>query len=132
MRRLVQAGLQLLVGFAVLLGPSERLCADEQDVVCPICTMASNASTPYPSRASCTLVRGTANTLWGWTELIRQPALAAKKGDNVLVGVAQGFGDSVKRTALGLAEVFTFWTPQTAHGPLDLADDCPLCMKRRK
>lgn len=122
---------QLLIGCAVLLGLSEPLSAGDK-VVCPICSKASNESTPYPSRAACTLVRGTANTLWGWTELIRQPALAAKEGDNVLVGVAQGLGYSVKRTALGLAEVFTFWSPKTAHGSLHLADDCPLCMRRPK
>lgn len=124
--------LPFLLGVVVLVGLSAPLSAEEQAVVCPICTRASNDATSYPSKAGCTLARGTANTLWGWTELIRQPALAAKEGDNALVGVAQGLSDSVKRTAVGLAEVLTFWTPKTARGYLDLAEDCPLCMRRTK
>lgn len=120
-----------MVGLVVFLGVSGLARADEprSSTTCPICSKAGNNNATYASKASCTLARGAANTLFGWTELIRQPAQEVKAGGNVFTGIATGLGKGVRRTFAGAGEVLTFWTPKTKNGYLHFADDCPLCMK---
>lgn len=119
----------LLIWLAFLAGTPPPIGAEERS--CPVCNRASSETVSYPSKAGCTLVRGTTNALLGWTELIRQPALEVKRGGNLATGLAQGVGQGVKRTAVGIAEALTFWTPKMNHGYLHFAHDCPLCMKNK-
>ena len=105
--------------------------AGEQETLCPICKRASSDTASYPSKAGNTLIRGTANALLGWTEIIRQPAQEVKAGGNVFTGIAKGAGQGVKRTLAGAGEVLTFWTPKVQHRYVHFADDCPVCMGKR-
>ncbi|MBI3011364.1 MAG: hypothetical protein HYY58_02595 [Candidatus Omnitrophica bacterium] len=120
------------VGLAVFLGGPARALGEEQGAMCPVCSKASDERAAYPSKAGYTLIRGAANTLFGWTELIRQPAQEVKAGGNVLTGIAKGMSQSVIRTFVGTGEVLTFWTPKVQRGYLHFADDCPLCMGKQK
>ncbi len=99
--------------------------------VCPICSKASSDTSSYPVKATNTLLRGTANTLLGWTELIRQPTQTVKEGGNLLTGVARGVGLGVKRTLAGAGEVLTFWTPKVKNSYIHFAEDCPICMGKQ-
>ena len=99
--------------------------------VCLICHRATDESTAYSEKAGRTLVRGAANTALGWTELISQPVHEAKSGGNVFMGIGKGIGLSVQRTASGLGEILTFWTPKVNNQYVHFATDCPICMKQR-
>lgn len=122
-----------IVGISIVLGgaPSARAEQREQREICPLCKQAANDSAGYSSKAGYTLVRGTANALFGWTELIRQPATEVKSGGNVLTGLSKGVGETVKRTFGGLGEMLTFWTPKVHDHYLHYSEDCPLCMGRK-
>ena len=100
--------------------------------MCPICQRAGDETASYSSKAGNTLVRGAANTLFGWTEVIRQPALEAKAGRNVLSGMAKGVGQGVARTLTGVGEVLTFWTPKIQNRYVHFAEDCPICMGQKQ
>lgn len=115
--------------FAVIAAsPSVR--AEEH--VCQVCSKAGKDSASYGAKAGTTLTRGAANTLFGWTELFRQPAEEAKSGGNVLTGIGKGIGQSVKRTLGGVGEILTFWTPKVNNHYLAFSSDCPVCMKRKE
>ena len=120
-----------MVGFAIWLSTSALARAGEAPV-CPICKKAGDQTASYSSKAGYTLARGTANTLLGWTELIREPAAEVRGGGNVLTGIAKGVGRSVTRTMGGVGELLTFWTPKTKSGYVHFANDCPICMGRRR
>jgi len=111
---------------------SENRRSEPPVTTCPICRRASDNASSYSTKAGSTLARGVANTLFGWTELIRQPAQEVKGGGNVAVGMGKGFVEGAKRTMGGLGELFTFWTPKVQHGYIHFAHDCPLCMKRQQ
>lgn len=115
----------LMLGGMVLLGFSGPVMAKEG--MCPVCSKASDESASYPAKAGYTLVRGAANTLLGWTELIRQPTTEVKNGGNVFVGLGKGVGQTVKRTLAGAGEVLTFWTPKVQGHYVHFAQDCPVC-----
>ena len=119
-------------GIVIVLGllAAPRPAAAEAKV-CPVCGRASQDDTPYATKAGTTLTRGAANTVFGWTELIRQPAAEAKAGGNVFTGMAKGLGESFKRTLGGVGDVLTFWTPKVNHHYLAFSGDCPVCMKNR-
>ena len=121
-------GLMLMA--AGLIGAPQSTAAEEQKV-CPVCGRAGHDEVRYSVKAGTTLSRGAANTLFGWTELIRQPADEVKAGGNVMTGIAKGVGESVKRTLGGVGEVLTFWTPKVHHHYLSFSNDCPVCMKNR-
>ncbi len=104
------------------IGAPASAATTEEHATCPICSKANDASAPYAERAGHELARGALNLTLGWTELIRQPAKKARKGGNVFLGMATGVSHSVVRTARGLGEILTFWTPKNTH----LSDDCPL------
>ena len=112
-----------------LLAVSRSASAEEH--ACQVCAKAGNDSASYGSKAGTTLTRGAANTLFGWTELIRQPVDEVKSGGNVLTGIAKGFGGSLRRTLGGVGEVLTFWTPKVNNHYLAFSKDCPVCMKRQ-
>lgn len=99
--------------------------------LCPICKYTANKEA-YSTKAGTTFVRGAANTMFGWTEFIRQPAQEVKSGGNVFSGIAKGFGEGMKRTASGIGEVLTFWTPKVNNEYVHFANDCPICMGRRQ
>jgi putative exosortase-associated protein (TIGR04073 family) len=94
---------------------------------CPICRQANNQQAPYAEKAGSTLVRGAINTAFGWTELLVQPTEEVNRGGNLATGVGKGIGLAIKRTALGLGELLTFWTPKGKEGHAILARDCPIC-----
>ena len=120
------------VGLAALMGAAGPVLAAEQGRICPVCSRASAEMASYPSKAGNTLVRGAANTLLGWTELIRQPADEAKGGGNVAVGLGKGIGRTVTRTLAGVGEILTFWTPKMQGSYLHFANDCPLCVGKQQ
>ena len=119
------------LGGSLLLARPGVSEADAQRTVCPVCAQANSDTASYPDKAGHTLLRGVTNVLFGWTELIREPAQEARAGGNVFVGILQGAGQSVRRTAAGAGELLTFWTPKTPHGYLHMATDCPLCMGKQ-
>ena len=96
-------------------------------VRCPICQAANNQNTPYPQRASLSLLRGATNAAFGWTELLLQPAAEAEQGGNLAAGVGRGIGMAMKRTGVGFGELFTFWVPKGKQGYPILTEDCPIC-----
>lgn len=108
--------------------PSSTPAQPAVPATCPICGRAGNPAT-YADKAGTTLVRGASNTLFGWTELLRQPVQEAKAGGNVFVGIGKGLGESVMRTFAGAGEILTFWTPKTKDGYVQFSTDCPICMK---
>lgn len=112
----------LAVSLAAMGAAAAPAGAAEDHHLCPICSKANSDSVGYGERAGTTLARGALNMTLGWTELIRQPAKKARKGGNVFAGMATGVGHGIARTARGLGEVLTFWTPKNTH----LSDDCPL------
>ena len=120
----------LAIGVAIVLGGSGSVLAAQKGQ-CPVCTKASDEAASYSSKAGYTLARGAANTLLGWTELIRQPATEVKAGGNVFTGLAKGVGHTVTRTFSGVGEVLTFWTPKTKTGYIHFAKDCPVCMGKQ-
>lgn len=129
MRGVARALLGTALGWTVLCGGAATATANEGDM-CAICRKANKETVAYPTKAGYTLVRGATNTVFGWTEVIRQPALEAKGGGNVFVGIGKGVGYGVERTLAGVGEILTFWMPKVQHHYLHLAHDCPLCMKR--
>jgi len=133
-----------LVGLAVVLGASQPVAAKDPTAaesqqaavtdgpVCPICGTMKRQDVSYPAKAGTTLVRGVSNILFGWTEIIREPAQEAREGRNVrnvMVGMANGVGHGIARTAVGVGELLTFWTPKINNRYVSLAEDCPICMK---
>ena len=108
---------------------SQTARAEEQ--VCQVCSKAGHDDTSYGAKAGTTLTRGAANTLFGWTELIRQPVNEVKAGGNLLTGIAKGLGESLKRTGGGVGEILTFWTPKVKDHYLAFSNDCPVCMKHK-
>ena len=120
--------LGLVAGFAIqmLMAPVARA---QEGAICPVCHRSTSQQddAAYASKAGHTLVRGAANVLFGWTDLIRQPAVDVKQGGNVFSGLAHGLGQGLKRTAGGVAEVLTFWTPKVNGNYLKFSQDCPVC-----
>ena len=116
--------------FAILIGCPAQARAEERKM-CPICMKAGDQKASYSEKASYTLARGTTNTLFGWTELIRQPANEVKDGGNVFAGLGKGVGEAVKRTLGGAAELVTFWTPKVHDTYLHFSKDCPVCMNNK-
>ena len=118
------------VGFVVSsllqVGFAQPVMAKEE-TICPICHRAIQEDTSYSEKAGHTLARGAANTLLGWTDLIRQPAQEARRGGNVLTGLAEGAGRSVTRTLSGVGDLLTFWTPKIQGRYVHFARDCPVC-----
>jgi putative exosortase-associated protein (TIGR04073 family) len=94
---------------------------------CPICGQPSK---DYGSKAGKTFARGALNALMGWTEMMRQPAVEAREGHNVVGGIGKGIRHSTQRTLAGIGELFTFWTPKGPDGYIEFANDCPICMGR--
>lgn len=121
-----------LVGLASPGQAAEPAAHTESGTICPICQRAQDEHATYPSKAGYTLVRGATNTLFGWTEVIRQPADEVKAGGNVFAGIAHGVGRGIGRTLAGAGEVLTFWTPKVQNSYVHFADDCPICMGKRR
>ncbi len=117
----------LALGILFGVGIAPPALAEEPARVCPVCAAANDSSANYPTKAGSTFVRGATNTLLGWTELIKQPAREAKAGGSVFTGIAKGLGQGLQRTAGGIAEVLTFWTPKMNNEYLQFTKNCPVC-----
>jgi putative exosortase-associated protein (TIGR04073 family) len=74
--------------------------------------------------AGARLANGLCNATLGWSELFFRPGKVAAAGGNAVVGFFRGIGYALTRTAVGVVEVATFWTPGTTIGALE---DCPIC-----
>jgi len=123
---LVTVGIVWVLG---LVGPAAA--EDAPAVQCPICRTANDQAAPYAGKATSTLMRGAVNVLFGWTELLIQPTEEVDQGGNLAIGIGKGVGYAMKRTAAGLGEVLTFWTPRGKERSVTLATDCPICMGKR-
>ena len=129
--KLVRFALGMLVCALTLLCGAQAVVA-KNEVTCPICHRATQEDASYSEKAGHTLARGAANTLLGWTDLIRQPAQEARRGGNVFMGLAEGAGQSVKRTLGGIGDLLTFWTPKVQGRYVHFAHDCPVCAGKSK
>ena len=127
--RVVVLGLGLLSLFGDLSavradqGPADSI----QPTQCPICRAANNQHATYGQKATSTLMRGAVNTAFGWTELLVQPTAEVNTSGNLALGIGKGVGLAIKRTALGVGELLTFWTPKGQKGYFALAENCPIC-----
>ncbi len=119
------------LGLVMVTSSATAGWAEEHPFHCPVCARANSESTSYPSKASTMLVRGATNTVFGWTEILRQPAHQVKSGGNVFTGMLAGLGQGTQRTLVGAGELLTFWTPKVRNRYLRLSHDCPLCMGKR-
>jgi putative exosortase-associated protein (TIGR04073 family) len=131
MRQQRWSGHALALGAVLMLGAAPLGWAEDLPIHCPVCARANSETASYPSKAGSTLVRGATNTLFGWTEILRQPARQAKGGGNLFTGVLAGLGQGAQRTLVGAGELLTFWTPKVQDRYLRLSHDCPLCMGKR-
>ena len=113
------------------LSSNPPLAAEERRQ-CPICANAGRPEATYAEKAGSTFARGAANTLLGWTDLIRQPAREVKESGNLATGLVEGVGSSILRTLGGVGELLTFWTPKVNHQYIHFAKDCPVCAANAK
>ena len=109
MKKAIAFAVVLLVAFAPI-----SFAAD------PVCNMAASSS--YAAAASGKLLRGVANTGFGWVELIRQPTINSNKWE----GVSKGVFYTGQRTVYGVVEAVTFLLPSYKTPQSDPA--CPLDM----
>ena len=131
MRRYRHGLMGCVIACLFQLGLAQPVMAKE-GTICPICRRAIQEDTSYSEKAGHTLARGAANTLLGWTDLIRQPAQEARRGGNVLTRLVEGAGQSVKRTLSGVGDLLTFWTPKVQGRYVHFAHDCPVCAGKFK
>ncbi len=117
----------IIFGCVLLTGVVAPVRAEEEERRCAMCIKASDDAASYSEKAGNTLTRGAANTLLGWTDVIRQPAKEVKEGGNIVTGLGKGLGQGVMRTLEGLGEVVTFWTPKIGHHYVHFSKDCPVC-----
>jgi len=110
------------------LSEVERAERSRGTLVCPICRTANDQQAPYAQNASTRLVRGVANTAFGWTELLVRPVASVNAGGSLILGIGKGVGHAVTRTTRGISELLTFWTPKGPRGYLTFAKDCPVCL----
>ena len=75
-------GLVASLAIQALMAPVARA---QEDAICPVCHRSASRQDDagYAPKAGRTLVRGAVNVLFGWTDLIRQPAV----DDGLPVGV---------------------------------------------
>jgi len=116
----------LVFSLLISVTPSAA-AAEETSTTCPICQFTTNNSS-YGQKAGSTFLRGATNTVFGWTELLLKPNEEVKSGGNVATGIGKGMSLTVRRTAAGLGELLTFWTPKGKDGYLRFTTTCPICM----
>ena len=89
---------------------------------CKICgnLKSDDMAKVYGSR----LGNGLGNAAFGWTEIFFRPGKVAAEGGNPIVGFFRGIGNAIARTAGGVVEVATFWTPGES---VIMMENCPLC-----
>jgi len=119
---------RLGVVIVLFLIPVSVVWAEDLNTMCPICRRANDQRAAYHEKASLTLARGALNTAFGWTELLIQPTAEASAGGNLFYGVGKGVGYAIRRTAVGVGELFTFWAPKGKQGYFQLANNCPICL----
>ena len=118
----------IVAAFCITAASAQAMAAEPPpSSSCPICSRANNQSSPYHEKAATTLIRGMTNTTFGWTELLTQPSAEVERGGNLATGIGRGVGAAVKRTAVGIGELFTFWVPKGTEGYPILVEDCPIC-----
>lgn len=117
------------LAFWLVLGMTGPAGAAEDEIshTCPICQFTTNRSS-YGQKAGGTFLRGATNTVFGWTEMLLAPNEEVKSGGSVATGMGKGMSLAVRRTAAGLGELLTFWTPKGKDGYLRFTTTCPICM----
>lgn len=112
---------------ALLLGIAGSVVAQEQQQTekqahtgtCRLCDAAESKA--YVTQVAGKFGRGATNALFGWTELIVSPMRASHAHEGLAVGIDRGIGHMLKRTIVGLGELFTCWT---WPGTPQWAQDC--------
>jgi putative exosortase-associated protein (TIGR04073 family) len=93
------------------------------------CNMCSNLKDSNSMNVmGARLCNGTCNALFGWSEIFFRPGMVASEGGNIVVGFFRGIGNAITRTAVGVVEVATFWTPGDSVASIS---DCPICGYRK-
>lgn len=89
---------------------------------CMVCKnlKSNNMTNVYGARIG----NGLSNGLLGWSEIFFRPGKVASEGGNPIVGFFRGLGNALTRTAGGVVEIVTFWTPGDSVASMDT---CPLC-----
>jgi len=119
------------VGGAADPAVAEEPAPQPSAIECPICHYATDKAS-YGQKAGSTMIRGATNLMFGWTELLLKPREEIQEGGNVVTGIGKGMSLAVGRTANGLGELLTFWTPKGRQGYLRFSKDCPICMGKHK
>ena len=89
------------------------------------CGACSNLqSDDMAQRYGARVCNGLCNAALGWSEIFFRPGKVAAAGGNPVVGFFTGLGNAISRTAAGVVEVVTFWTPGNSVVKID---DCPMC-----
>ncbi|MDP3733175.1 MAG: hypothetical protein Q8Q91_01405 [Candidatus Daviesbacteria bacterium] len=83
-------------------------------LVCAATLNENTKSSDYGTATGSKLVRGVANTAFGWTEIFFRPGKLISQGDHPVVAVLKGLGNAVARTTVGALEVATCWIPGTS------------------
>ncbi|OGX06354.1 MAG: hypothetical protein A3G87_01775 [Omnitrophica bacterium RIFCSPLOWO2_12_FULL_50_11] len=92
---------------------------EEKDIEYAHCGLCEFAEADHWLRsAPGKIFRGLTNVTLGWTNLFSRPAKAVTEGDNILIGIADGIGHTLARTAQGAVEVVVFWFPPVEDEPL--------------
>jgi putative exosortase-associated protein (TIGR04073 family) len=95
---------------------------------CPFSAALENQDLPYPEKAGNMFARGALNAGFGWTEIIMNTTIEAKREGNIMSGLLRGMGQGITRTANGFGELFTFWVPKVGPDYLTFSTDSPLDM----
>lgn len=89
-------------------------------LVCAGTLNENTKSTDYGTATGSKLVRGVANTAFGWTELFFRPGKLIAEGDHPVVAVLKGLGNSITRTTVGALEAVTCWIPGNSVEVMDI------------
>ncbi len=113
----------LFLGLLTVVSPCLWASACRAETL-TVCEAAS--SDDYLTKTSGQFLRGTANLSLCWLEMIRQPVIEVRSGNNLLIGLFKGVGHTLLRGAKGLGELLTFPVPQrNEDGSFPhIANDC--------
>jgi len=101
---------KLLVFLSLLTASPWLLASACRAETITVCEAAS--SDDYLTKTSGQFLRGTANLSLCWLEMIHQPVIEVRGGNNLFVGLFKGVGHTLLRAAEGVGELVTFPVPQ--------------------
>lgn len=112
----------------IALSPPAFADEDRDPNRCPFSAALERDDLTYQEKMGNMLARGALNVGFGWTEVLMQTTIEAKKEGNILAGLFRGIGQGFTRTANGAGELLTFWTPKLGDKYITFATDSPLDM----